>query len=180
MEKVMIVLRSLLLLATLLLLPHLSWGEALDDFRRALSELQVGKRFTPRDYLHCTGGEEACNRMEGGLGTVQIEIELLEGIISNLLIVAEEVKIDQELLPILQGLYGSGEKKLEGIREARNRPELALTIAAARYASYEWQRKGARIILFCQDPFRVIHDDGREEVTEPMKTYVSGDLVPPR
>ena len=176
----MTVLRSLLLLPMLLLLPNLSWGDTLDDFRRALTELQVGEHFSPRDYLSCVGGNEACNRLEGDLGTVQIELELNDGTISAVQIVAENIRIDQELLPTLHALYGTTEKKQEGVRGESVRPDLALTIAAAGYASYEWRHNRARIILFSQDPFRIIHKDGRVEVTEPMRTYVTGELLPPR
>jgi hypothetical protein len=170
--------RSLLLLLPFLLLPQLSWGDTLADFRKALSELQMGEQYTPREYLHCVGREEACTRLEGELGNVRITIELNEGTISSLLIVAEEVRIDRELLPPLHALYGTEEKKQEGSRAESIRPDQALRIAAAGYVSYEWRCNGVRIILFSQDPFRIIHDDGRMEVTEPMKTYVNGELIP--
>jgi hypothetical protein len=173
----MTLLRSLLLLS-LLLLPQLSQGDTLADFRKALSELPMGEHFTPREYLHCVGREETCSRLEGELGNVRIGLELNEGTISSLLIVAEEVSIDQELLPTLHTLYGTEEKKQAGFRAESIRPDQALRIAAAGHVSYEWRRNGIRIILYSQDPFRIIHDDGRVEVTEPMKTYVSGELVP--
>jgi hypothetical protein len=171
-------LRSLLLLLPFLLLPHLSRADTLADFGKALAELQPGERYTAREYLHCVGREEACTRLEGELGNVRITIELNEGTISSLLIVAEEVRIDRELLPPLHALYGTEEKKQEGSRAESIRPDQALRIAAAGYVSYEWRCNGVRIILFSQDPFRIIHDDGRMEVTEPMKTYVNGELIP--
>ena len=174
----MTLLRSLMLLFPLLLLPQLSWGDALADFRKALSELQVGEHFSPREYLHCVGREEPCSHLEGELGTVWIVLELNEGIISSLLIVAEEVRIDQDLLPTLHALYGTQEKKQAGSRAESIRPDQALRIAAAGYVSHEWRRNRVRIILFGQDPLRIIHDDGRVEVTEPMKTYFNGELVP--
>lgn len=177
----MALLRSLLFfLPMFLLLPCLSRGDTLADFRKALSEFQVGERITPRGYLHCIGTEEACSRLEGELGTVRIELELTEGAISAVQIVAEGARIDRELLPALHALYGTGEKKQEVFREERAQPELALRIAAAGYTTYEWRLKGVRIILFGQDPFQVVHNDGRVEVTEPMKTYVTGELIPDR
>ena len=174
----MTLLRSLLLLLPLLLLPHPSRADTLADFGKALEELPVGQPFTPQEYLHCVGREEACSRLEGELGAVRIVLELKEGMISAVQLVAEGVRIDRELLPALHALYGTDEKRQEGRRAESVRPDQALRIAAAGYVSYEWRHNGVRIVLFGQDPFRIIHDDGRVEVTEPMKTYVIGELIP--
>ena len=73
----------------LLLLPHPSRADTLADFGKALAELQPGKQYTAREYLHCVGREEACSRLEGELGNVRITLELKEGTISSVLIVAE-------------------------------------------------------------------------------------------
>ncbi|HYS44714.1 MAG TPA: hypothetical protein VEM32_12115, partial [Geobacteraceae bacterium] len=112
----MTLLRSLLLLLLLLLLPQPSRADTLADFGKALAELQPGEQYTARAYLHCVGREEACSRLEGELGTVRITLELKEGTISTMLIVAEGVRIDRELLSPLHALYGTEEKKQEGFR----------------------------------------------------------------
>jgi hypothetical protein len=172
--------RALTVLMLILLLPHKAWSDEVADFRKALADLQPGVRYTPKEYLACTGDEEVCQRLEGAIGKVRVQVELKEGIIAGFHIVAEGVRIEQELLPTLRGQYGPDEKKWVGLREESVRHDQALTIAAAGYVTYEWRHDGTRIILFSQDPFRLVYDDGRVEVTEPRKTYVSGELAPGR
>lgn len=168
------------LAVSLLLLgwPRLALADEPADFRKALADLQPGARYTPREYLRCTGPEEPCRHLEGAIGRVQVQVDLNDGTVSRFLVLAEGVRIERELLPTLHALYGTGETRREEIRSESVRPDQALRIAAAGSVTYEWRLSGMRIILFSQDPSLIRHDDGREDVTEPMKTYVSGELSP--
>lgn len=152
----------------------------LDDFRKALADLQPGARYRGLDYLHCVGAGEECRRLEGSLGSVLVQVELAEGIISGFQILAEGVRLENDLIPMLREIYGPGEKRSEAFREERIQADQELKIPAAAAFTCEWRTDRVRITLFSQDAHLLVRADGSAEVIEPMKTYVSGSVHPDR
>lgn len=149
------------------------------DFVRAVNDVRLGARLVPQGYLACDGTEEGGGHCEGALGSVKVQAELREGRVVGFYVRVDDVRMETEVLPALRALYGAEARKQEGVRAETAAPELGLRRPAAGYASYEWQQDKGKIILFGQDPFLAVFADGRVEVTEPAKTYASGELREP-
>jgi hypothetical protein len=171
---------SLAVAACLCLFSRSAAAGTVDDFQAALDLLKLGKHFNQPPSFQCVQvkGSE-CLRAEGVIGKVQLVVDLEEAVIVRFFAVIEGERAEKGILPLLERLYGAGGKKKEMFREDIESPEQGMKIPSRGQVSYEWAMPQVRIVLFAQDPALVVYHDGRTVVTEPMKTYVSGEMGKP-
>lgn len=152
-------------------------ADTLADFREALAAVELGAPFAPAPYLDCVRRtEDGCRGYEGKIDAVHLVVDIEGRVITRFYIGVEGVRLDKELLPVLEGRYGTGEKKQE-LRDEAPRPGPGLATLAGRAISYEWYTTRGKIVLFSQDRRRVVLESGEERMVEPMRTYVSGEAA---